>query len=132
VKSQSLTYSDESGVAHYSGGVRLTRGALEVVARELRARFVKTEQESSLDQAFADGEVRIVRTEPEFTRTGSAEHAEYYAGEEKTVLYGGEPLIQDGRRGVTRGSRLTHYAKEDKLLVAGAADQPALTRILRK
>ena len=132
VKSQGLTYSDESGVAHYSGGVWLTRGSLEVRARELRAHFVKTEQESRLDSAFADGNVQIARSGPGFTRTGSAEHAEYYSEEEKTVLHGGNPVIQDSRRGVTSGSRLTHYAKEDKLLAAGAAPEPAVTRILRK
>ena len=85
-----------------------------------------------LEKAFADGKVEIVQSSPLRKRTGNSEHAEYYVGDQKIVLRGGAPILNDSVKGVTRGSELTYYAGDDRLMVNGAPEQPAKSRIRRK
>jgi lipopolysaccharide export system protein LptA len=134
VKAPELVYRDKEHLAHYTGGVVLTRGSMVLNSRELRA-FLKEDEKgggSSLDHAFADGSVKIVDTTPVRTRTGTSEHAEYYVAEAKVILNGGEPLLIDSVKGATKGRQLTYFSDSDKLIVEGAADQPVKSRILKK
>jgi len=89
-------------------------------------------EDSSLEKAIADGAVRIVSTKDNRTRTGTSEHAEYYAGEEKVVLTGGQPLFVDSLKGRTTGRELTWWANNDRLLVNGEEQKPAESTIIRK
>jgi lipopolysaccharide export system protein LptA len=82
-------------------------------------------------RAIADGAVRIVRSEPGRTLNGASEHAEYYAEQQKIVLNGGQPVLEDSTRGVTRGRELIYFAKDDKLLVNGANRAPVISDIRR-
>jgi lipopolysaccharide export system protein LptA len=132
VRAGSLHYNDAEGVAHYRDDVRLVRQSTRVNARELRAFFVKTGQQSKLDRAFAQGAVRIHQESEGRSRTGEAENAEYYLADERVVLYGGEPVMVDSQRGTTRGERLTYYAKNEKLQVDSDSSKPVVTRIQRK
>jgi lipopolysaccharide export system protein LptA len=127
-------YLDKEQLAHYQGGVLLTRGTMVVNSRELRA-VLKEEEKgggSSLDRAFADGAVKIVDTTPQRTRTGTSEHAEYYVADAKVLLQGGQPQLVDSIKGTTRGRQLTYFSNSDKLLVEGAQNQPVESRILKK
>lgn len=132
-----MTYTDSDRMAHYRGGSTLRRGEMEVKAREIRA-FLKeesgkrTEGESSLDRALADGGVVILQSSKGRTRRGSSEHAEYYLDEGKVVLEGGQPVLEDSLRGATRGRQLIYYSTDDRLLVNGVPAQPAVSRIRRK
>ena len=47
---------------------------------------------------------------PNHTRTGSADHGEYYTKEDKVILTGGSPQIIDSIRGVTKGKDITSSA----------------------
>jgi lipopolysaccharide export system protein LptA len=85
-----------------------------------------------LQKAFADGSVQIVQSGPIRTRIGSSEHAEYYTEEDKIVLRGGDPTMNDSIRGNTRGSELTYYSNDDRLLVKGSDGKPATSHIRRK
>ena len=92
VRAPRMEYSDKDRIAHYDGGVLLTRGTMVVRSRELRA-FLKEDDkdgESSLDHAIADGGVKIVDATSLRTRTGTSDHAEYYVDDAK-VLLKGEP-----------------------------------------
>jgi lipopolysaccharide export system protein LptA len=134
VRSPRLQYSDKERLAHYSGGVVLTRGSMVVNASELRA-FLKEDEKdggSSLDHAIADGAVKIVDTTPLRTRTGTSEHAEYYVADAKVVLQGGQPQMVDSIKGTTRGRQLTYFSNSDKLIVEGVQGQPVESRILKK
>ena len=135
VKAPNMVYLDKERVAHYTGGVVLTRAAMTVNSRELRA-FLKEDEKggggSSLDHAFADGAVKIVDVTPDRTRTGASEHAEYYVPDSKVVLNGGEPELIDSAKGTTRGRQLTYFSDSDKLIVEGAQDQPVKSRILKR
>jgi lipopolysaccharide export system protein LptA len=137
IRAPSLVYSDKDRVAHYTGGVTLKRGELDVTARELKA-FLKEaskdgkDGESSLDRAVADGNVVIVQAAQGRTKRGSAEHAEYFVAEERVMLEGGHPELQDSVKGVTRGRQLIYYANDDRLLVNGVPQQPAVSKVRRK
>jgi lipopolysaccharide export system protein LptA len=132
VKAPELVYSDKERIAHYKGGVLLTRPGMVVDAREIRAFLKDSDSDSSLEKAFADGTVKIVQTVPDRTRTGTSEHAEYYVAEEKVLLQRGEPQLVDSVRGTTRGAQLTYFSGDDRLLVDGKEGQPAVSKIRRK
>ena len=133
VKAPQMVYLDKERLAHYQGGVELTRETMVVNSRELRA-FLTNEEKggSSLDHAFADGAVKIVDTRPQRTRTGTSEHAEYYVGDAKVLLQGGQPQLVDSAKGTTKGREITYFSNTDKLLVEGAQNQPVESRILKK
>jgi lipopolysaccharide export system protein LptA len=133
VRAPYLLYQDKERIAHYKGGVKLTRGTMVVNSTELRA-FLKAEEGggSSLDHAFADGSVKIVDTGAGRARTGTSEHAEFYAADGKVLLHGGDPQLADTVKGTTKGRRLTYYTNLDKLIVEGGETQPIESRILKR
>jgi lipopolysaccharide export system protein LptA len=132
VRAANLVYSDQDRLAHYTGGVRLTRPGLDVKSRELRAWLAASGSDSSLERAEADGQVEILETSGKNrSRTGTGEHADYRVSDQKIILRGGEPLLVDSVKGRTRGSELTYFANDDRLLVNGVPERPA-TSVIRK
>lgn len=132
VKAPELVYTEKDRVAFYRGGAVLDRPLMNVKAREIRAYLNDSEAENSLDRAYADGNVVVLQTRPGRARTGTSEHAEYYAAEEKIILTGGEPQFVDNLRGTTKGEKLTYFAANDRLLVNGVEAKRAESIILRK
>jgi lipopolysaccharide export system protein LptA len=132
VRAPHLRYTDEDRLALYTGGVRLTRPGLDVQGRDLRAWMAQSGGDSSLERAFVDGKVQIVRAAAAGrTMNGSSEHAEFYTVDQRMILRGGDPQMIDSVRGRTRGAELTYYANDDRLLVNGVPDRPAST-VMRK
>ncbi len=137
ITADSLDYSDQDRRAHYRGNVVLRRERLTVTAQQLEA-FLRPRQQvkpgqSRLERALASGgaEVREARDPLAGTsagRRGSAEQAEYLAGEERVVLRGGAPRIEQPGRGATSGAELTYYLNDDRLLVSGQPGAPSQTR----
>ncbi|MGE5571014.1 MAG: LPS export ABC transporter periplasmic protein LptC [Rhodospirillales bacterium] len=132
VTAQNLVYTEAERLAHYTGGARLTRPGFEVKASEIRAWFNESSSGSSLDRAFADGAVEVVRSGSRRTLTGTSEHAEYFAAEQKVILNRGDPTLVDSARGYTKGRELTYWADNDKLLVNGIEKEPVKTLIKRR
>ncbi|MGD0014016.1 MAG: LptA/OstA family protein [Bryobacteraceae bacterium] len=132
IDAAALVYTESSRTAHYTGGVHLTRPGMDVKAAELRAWLNDANAASSLDRAFADGKVVVVRATPGRTLKGAGEHAEYYTTEERILLTGGDATLVDSARGLTKGRELTYYVNLDKLLVNGREQQPVTSRILRR
>ncbi|HEV2201065.1 MAG TPA: LPS export ABC transporter periplasmic protein LptC [Bryobacteraceae bacterium] len=131
VRAPDLVYDEDTRVANYQGGAALTRPGLTVAGKAIRAFLRDSDSDSSLDKAFADGEVKIVHTAGPRTRTGTSEHAEYYTDEQKVLLDGGDPVLVDSLKGETRGRQLTWFANNDRLLVNGVESRPA-DSLLRK
>ncbi len=80
VKAQHMVYTDADRQAVYTGGANLWRPSLTVKSATLKA-FLndnKTDSDSRINHAFADGKVEIVDTTPVRKRIGTSEHAEYY------------------------------------------------------
>lgn len=137
VRAQDLEYSTETRIAHYTGGTHLERPGLTVDSKELRAFLKDSSSDSSLDKAFADGTVRtiLVTTEPgkpKRTRTGTSEHAEYYADEQKVILNGGLVKADDSVSGKSEGAQLTWLAKSDSLRMDGEPSKQVRTVIPKK
>lgn len=132
IRSRELDYSETSRTARCRGDVVLLRTGLEVHSDELQGVFAAADGGSNLETAIADGKVRITRNEPGRNRQGVAEHAVYTVAQNKVVLSGGSPEFSDSLRGSTRGTQLTWFAGDDRLLVDGREGQPAFSRVLRK
>jgi lipopolysaccharide export system protein LptA len=132
VRAPSLDYDDRARLAHYRGGVNLKRAGMIVTSRELRAWLKGDSDDSSLDKAFADGNVRVEQTTPSRKRTGEADHAEHYAGEGKTVLTGGTPVFTDSVKGTTRGRRITYFTEGERFEVEGEDQRPVESKMLRR
>jgi lipopolysaccharide export system protein LptA len=132
VKSSGLVYTESDRLAHYTGGALLTRPNLRVKSLELRSFLSEAGSDNSLEKAYADGKVELVQSAPGRTRTGTSEHAEYFVSDEKIILRGGSPMLVDSLKGNTRGDELTYFSSDDKLLVNGAPERPATSRLRRK
>jgi len=132
VRAPELDYSEATRTALYRGGVTLVHGAVRVTAAELRGVFSQGEGAAGLETAVADGDVVIEQASGGRLRRGTGGHAEYLLAEEKVVLTGGTPEFHDSLRGFTRGRQLTWFARDDRLLVDGRPDEPAVSLIRRK
>ena len=132
VKADKLVYTEQDRLANYSGGVLLNRTGLQVKAAQLRAYLAESSAESRIEKAYADGSVEIVQTANRRVRKGLGEHAEYHTAEEKILIRGGDPQLIDSERGLAKGTELTYFANDDRLLVTGAPGKPATSRIRKK
>lgn len=132
VKAPELIYTEETRLADYKGGALMTRPNMTVKGVEIKAYLKDAESDSSLDHAFSDGGVVVVQTGKGRTRTGTSEHAEYYASEEKIIMTGGQPQFVDTLKGTTKGRILTYYSNEDRLLVNGVEAQRVESILHRK
>lgn len=137
VRAPEVLYRDDTRTARYSGGVKLTRDKMTVTSKELKAflnpKDEKKTNQSSLDHAFADGNVMIFEAVgPSRTRTGNSEHCEYYTKEDKVVLNGGSPQMIDSYKGVTKGRQLTYFSSDDHLIVEGETKQLAYTQMKKR
>jgi lipopolysaccharide export system protein LptA len=114
-----LTYTEDTRIAVYKGGVLLQRPDLTVTGQEIKAFLNDADADSSLNKTISDGKVRIVSTAKGKVRTGTSEHAEYYADDGKVILKGGRPLLVDSKEGRTEQDELTWWANDDRLLGIG-------------
>lgn len=129
-----LTYTEDTRVAVYKGGVLLQRSNdLTVTAKEIKAFLNDADADSSLDKTVADGGVKIVSTAQRKVRTGTSEHSEYYADEGKVMMSGGRPLLVNTTEGSkTQGDELTWWANDDRLLVNGRPTSPVKSLVRKK
>jgi lipopolysaccharide export system protein LptA len=127
-----MVYTDQDRLAIYTGGVVMNRQGMQVKSRELHAYLAEEGADSRLVKALADGEVEIAQKATDRTRTGKADHCEYYTENQKVVLRGGQPEFIDSLKGNSHGVELTYFANDDRLLVNGSPEQPAKSRIRRK
>jgi lipopolysaccharide export system protein LptA len=134
VRAQKLIYTDKDRQAVYSGGVAFRRGNMSVDSATLTA-FLndgKSDSDSRIDHAIADGKVNITKVLPGRRRIGRSEHAEYYTEEGKITLTGGEPILEDTVRGNIAGDSITYYTEDDRLMVDGAPGKPVRSLLRKK
>ncbi len=134
VRAPELFYRDDTRVALYTGGAKLVRDKMTVTSKEIRAFLTpKTKDnsdQSSLDHAIANGDVQISQVvSPTRTRTGTAEHCEYYTKDDKVILNGGTPQMHDSLKGITKGRQLTYFSDDDHLIVEGQKNQVAVSQM---
>jgi len=134
VKSPHMVYTDADRQASYTGGVDFWRPSLTVKSATLKAYLNpdNSDSDSRINHALSDGNVEIVQFAADRQRVGKGEHAEYYTGEGKVVLTGGQPKLDDTKRGNTTGERLTWYTDDDRLVVEGGPEKKGQSHIRRK
>jgi lipopolysaccharide export system protein LptA len=139
VHAPEMFYQDDERLAHYTGGVNLAHDKTTVKSNELRAFLTKdntdkdgkSDSGTSLDHAFADGSVKVTQAGAARSRTGLAQHCEYFPKENKVVLNGGAPKMLDSRKGTTVGDQLTYWSDSDHVLVEGAPKKPVVSDMNR-
>lgn len=132
IEARALDYAEATQAAEFTGGIRLLRAGTVVTASRLLAHLRGEQGGSRLERAHAEGSVEVVRAEKDRARRASAEHAVYEAREGRIVLWGGDPVFTDSLRGTVRGRQLTWFPDDDRLLVEGVVDRPAVSRIRKK
>ena len=134
VKSPHMVYTDPDRLANYTGGVDFWRPMLTVKSASLKAYLNEqdSDADSRINHALGDGKVEIVQFAADRQRIGNSEHAEYYTDEGKVILTGGEPKLDDTKRGNTRGDKLTWYTGDDRLVIDGAPERKGQSHIRRK
>lgn len=132
VRAPHLVYTDDNRLAVYTGGVQLTRPNMLIKCVDLRAFLAAQGADNRLEKAFADGDVHIVQNAPGSTRTGTAEHSEYYTDDERVILRGGSPRLVDSVKGQTQAPELIYRADDGSLLGNGAEGIPVQSRTIRK
>jgi lipopolysaccharide export system protein LptA len=134
VKAQRMVYTDQDRQAIYTGGANFWRPTLTVKCDTLRA-FLndnKSDQDSRINHAFADGKVDILDISPGRQRIGNSEHAEYYSDEGKIILTGGAPQLHDTVRGDSTGEKLTYFTADNKLVIGGTPQKQVKTHLKKK
>jgi lipopolysaccharide export system protein LptA len=132
IEARTLHYDGGERLAVYRGGARLSRPGLDLKGGTMRLWFVEEPQagggtETKLDRLFADEAAEVVERAEGRTRTGRGEHLEYYARDERMVLTGGNPVVQDSQRGVSRGAVITWYSRQDRLVVDNTGAGPGVS-----
>lgn len=138
VKAPHMVYTDGDRLANYTGGVDFWRPTLTVKSAALKAYLnpEDSDSDSRVNHAFGDGKVEIVEFVPADNRqrVGNSEHAEYYTDEGKIVLTGGEPKLNDSKRGNTKGDKLTYFTDNNRLIIegSGAPEKKAQSHLRKK
>lgn len=143
VKASEMFYSDKDRVVEYRGTVVMNRPGLEVNSNQLRAYLDEEDSErfneqpsGGIEKAFAYGAVKIIETGAERVRRGLGDTGEYYTADSRLVLEGGKPEMIDVVKGVeqrrTTGKQLTWFANNNKIIVDGQEQKPALSTLQRK
>ena len=122
VSAPEFVYDGKIKQGLYRENAHLERAGLDVRSRYLKMFFEEVPKraggtETRLEHLEADGVVDILQKPPGHVRRGRSEHAEYYLGEERMVLTGGQPEVTDPKRGITRGPKITWFSREDRMLV---------------
>jgi lipopolysaccharide export system protein LptA len=111
----------EGGVTAESEGGSLESRTLDVF---LGAAGAHPGAGGQLKRALALGGVLVRQGD----RTGTAEQAEYTAGDGKFVLSGGNPTITDASGDTTTGHSLTFYQASDTILIDSQSGSRTLTK----
>jgi lipopolysaccharide export system protein LptA len=126
VRADRLDYFDVGRRARYSGNVELDTEDTKIEADRLDVYFSsgKDQTDSEVERAVAEGHVKIVQP----MRFAKGENAVYDARNGMVVMTGGPPTVYDTEKGSMSGQRLTFYIHNDRLLVDGNANSPAVSK----
>jgi lipopolysaccharide transport protein LptA len=126
VRADAMKYDETKRQVEYDGSVELRRGALRVNAKELDAWLSPPgEANRRLEKAIARGAVEVVEASENGVprRKGFGDQAHFLPAEEKVILQGEPARVVNARQDTTRGSELTYYLNDDRLLVLGSAEE---------
>jgi lipopolysaccharide export system protein LptA len=134
VRSQHMVYTDPDRLAIYTGGVDFRRPTMTFKSASLKAYLndQDSDADSRVNRAFGDGKVEIVEFAQDRQRVGNSEHGEYYTEEGKVVLSGGEPKLNDSKKGNTKGDKLTWFTGDDRWITEGTPEKKGQSHLHKK
>jgi lipopolysaccharide export system protein LptA len=109
--SDRMTYSDTERRVHYSGGVKARQGPDRIEAESIEVFLMKETNE--VERLTAEHNVIIKQP----GRRGSGDKLVYTSDDGKGVLEGKVARVEDDEKGITMGSQLTFYSRDDKVFV---------------
>lgn len=126
IRADKLDYLNVGRRARYTGHVELDTEDTRIQADQLDVYFSpgKKQAESEVERAVAHGHVKIIQP----MRYANGEKAVYDARKGMVVMTGGPPRVYDTEKGSMTGQRLTFYTHNDRLLVDGNANAPAISK----
>jgi len=126
IRADKLDYFDAGRKARYSGNVELDTQDTKILADRLDVYFSpgKRQSDSEVERAVAEGHVKVIQP----LRYAKGENAVYDAQAGRVVMTGGPPTVYDTEKGSVTGQRLTFYIHNDRLLVDGSANAPAVSK----
>jgi lipopolysaccharide export system protein LptA len=150
VTASHLSYRDSERKAHFDGGVMASSSDMTITSNQMDVFLTPANVErraspsvpgqsagappavpkslsavpAALEKIIASGSVVI--TEP--NRRGSGETLTYTTADDKFVLTGGPPSIFDAEHGKITGVSLTLYRRDDRVVVEGDSNTPAVTQ----
>lgn len=127
-----LTYTDSERKAHFDEDVVAKSADATITAKQIDAFLLRrgpsspnpTSPAGKLEKIVADGHVIV--SQP--SRQATGDRLVYTAGEDKFVLTGGPPSIFDAEHGKITGVSLTFFRRDDRVLVEGNNNSPAVTQ----
>ncbi len=119
-----LEYRSAEGILRLQRGVQAESGDIRLCAPQLELYTADEAGARQILRAKASGGVLVQQGR----RRATAEHAEYFAREEKFVLWGGTPALHDGLGNSVSGAELTFYRASDTILVKSEEGSRTLTR----
>lgn len=135
VTSARLTYTDSERRIHLEGGVTARAEDMTITARNAEVFLAGVGSPAAgnptgesavagrVDHIVAEGNVVIQQAK----RRATGEKLVYTAEGEKFVLSGGTPSIFDAERGKISADSLTFFRPDDRVLVEGRSNSPAVT-----
>lgn len=136
VRAPAMVYEGKARRVQFSGGVRLERPAMTVESRELTGFFreetASGSRETRLERLEAVGQAVIHSEARQRRRIGRGEYAHYFLDEDRIVLSGGNPSVEDDQKGITRGAVITWFGRQDRMVVNNEGAGPAVTRVKQK
>ncbi len=106
-----MTYSDTDRKIHYEGAVKARQGTDRIEASSVDVYLMQETNE--VDHLNADG--NVVLTQP--GRRGVGDKLAYTSEDGRAVLTGKSARVDDVEKGVTMGSQLTFYSRDDRISV---------------
>ena len=106
-----MTYSDVDRRVHYAGGVKARQGTDRIEADSVEVFLMKETNE--VERMNAEG--NVVLTQP--GRRGTGDKLAYTGADGRAILEGKTARVEDNEKGVTTGSQLTFYSRDDKVFV---------------
>lgn len=126
IQADHLDYFDEGRKSSYSGHVVMKTETTTLRSDHLDIFFTPSKQfqSSEVERSVATGHVVVAQP----GRRATGERAEYFASTGKIILTGGPPTLNDSEKGFTTGQRLTFFTHNDRILVDGGNNSPALSK----
>jgi hypothetical protein len=119
-----LTYHSADAVAQLEQGVRAESRLGRIASSRTELFLAPVNGVQQLTRAVATGGVTVWQQ----SRRGTAERADYSAGDGSFVLSGGNPTLFDADQGTTTGRKLTFFLADDRILVDSGEGTRTISR----